>query len=68
MIRTIVGEFASVAAEEGIALDREKIINNIKSTFDPNGVGKHYPSMHQDLIKNNRLTEINFINGAVVRK
>lgn len=24
--------------------------------------------MHQDLIKNNRLTEINFINGAVVRK
>jgi 2-dehydropantoate 2-reductase len=68
MIRTIVGEFASVAAEEGIALDREKIINNIKSTFDPNGVGKHYPSMHQDLIKNNRLTEINFINGADVRK
>ena len=28
----------------------------------------HYPSMHQDLIQNHRLTEIDYINGAVARK
>ncbi|WP_321533513.1 ketopantoate reductase C-terminal domain-containing protein, partial [Enterococcus faecium] len=30
--------------------------------------GLHYPSMYQDLIKNHRLTEIDYINGAVWRK
>ncbi|HDD0138956.1 TPA: 2-dehydropantoate 2-reductase, partial [Staphylococcus aureus] len=28
-------------------------------------VGAHYPSMYQDLIVNNRKTEIDYINGAV---
>ncbi|WP_315941115.1 ketopantoate reductase C-terminal domain-containing protein, partial [Staphylococcus pasteuri] len=28
-------------------------------------VGPHYPSMYQDLIKDNRTTEIDYINGAV---
>ena len=28
----------------------------------------HHPSMHQDLMLNNRLTEIDYMNGAVVRK
>ena len=30
-------------------------------------VGPHYPSMYQDLINNNRLTEIDYINGAVAQ-
>ena len=68
IIRTIINEFAEVAAKEGINLDSEEIVNHVKSTFNPNGVGKHYPSMHQDLIKNNRLTEIDYINGAVCKK
>ena len=68
IITTIINEFASVAKEEGINLDIEEIINHVKSTYDPNGVGKHYPSMHQDLIQNNRLTEIDYINGAVYKK
>ncbi|ATD55730.1 2-dehydropantoate 2-reductase [Clostridium chauvoei] len=68
IVRTIINEFADVAEKEGIILDREEIVSHVKSTFDPNGVGKHYPSMHQDLIKNNRLTEIDYINGAVCRK
>ncbi|EGO7483534.1 2-dehydropantoate 2-reductase, partial [Enterococcus faecalis] len=28
----------------------------------------HHPSMYQDLITNHRLTEIDYINGAIVRK
>lgn len=68
MIQSIVNEFAAVAAKEGVQLDKEDAINQIKSTFDPNGVGKHYPSMYQDLILNNRLTEIDYINGAIARK
>ncbi len=68
MIRTIVDEFADVAEKEGVTLDREAVISQIKATFDPNGIGKHYPSMYQDLILNNRLTEIDYINGAIVRK
>ena len=68
MIRTIIREFADVAEKEGVILDQEEIVNHVKSTFDPNGVGNHYPSMHQDLIKNNRLTEIDYINGAVCKK
>ncbi|GAB6167950.1 2-dehydropantoate 2-reductase [Clostridium carnis] len=68
IIRTIINEFADVAEKEGIILDREEIVSHVKTTFDPNGVGKHYPSMHQDLIKNNRLTEIDYINGAVCKK
>lgn len=68
IIRTIINEFAAVAVKEGINLDSEEIVNHVKSTFNPNGVGKHHPSMHQDLIKNNRLTEIDYINGAVCKK
>lgn len=30
-------------------------------------VGPHYPSMYQDLIKDHRKTEIDYINGAVAR-
>lgn len=68
MIRTIINEFADVAEKEGVILDREEIVNHVKSTYDPNGVGHHYPSMHQDLIQKNRLTEIDYINGAVCKK
>ena len=41
---------------------------HIASTYDPDNIGLHYPSMYQDLIKNHRLTEIDYINGAVWRK
>ena len=40
--------FASVAKHEGILLDEEEIVNHVKSTFDPHGIGHHYPSMYQD--------------------
>lgn len=68
LISTIINEFAIVAKEENVILDVEEVVNHVKSTYDPNGVGKHHPSMHQDLIQNNRLTEIDYINGAVCKK
>ena len=68
IIRTIIHEFASVAKHEGILLDEEEIVNHVKSTFDPHGIGHHYPSMYQDLIQKHRLTEIDYINGAVCKK
>ncbi|SFG05335.1 2-dehydropantoate 2-reductase [Sporolactobacillus nakayamae] len=68
ILKSIISEFAAVAEKESVILDQEEILQHVIETFDPNGIGKHYPSMHQDLIKNNRLTEIDYINGAVARK
>ena len=68
IVRTIVGEFADVAAAEGVEMNREEVVRHVLKTFDPGGVGLHYPSMYQDLVKNRRLTEIDYINGAIVER
>lgn len=68
ILKAIISEFTAVAAKEHVILDQKEILQHVVETFDPNGIGLHYPSMHQDLIKNNRLTEIDYINGAVARK
>jgi 2-dehydropantoate 2-reductase len=68
IIENIVGEIVAVAANEEVQLNLEEILSNIRSTFDPNGIGAHFPSMYQDLIKNNRLTEIDYINGSIAKK
>jgi len=65
IVRAFVDEYADVAAVEGVALDREAITAFVKSAFDPNGIGRHYPSMYQDLILNKRLTEVDCINGII---
>ncbi|WEV70671.1 2-dehydropantoate 2-reductase [Lactobacillus sp. ESL0785] len=62
--RTIVDEFADVAEREGIYLDRKEVVAHVESTWTMD----HYPSMYQDLVVNHRLTEIDYINGAVYRK
>ena len=67
MVETIVNEFAKVAAFENIHLDIPEVIEHCESCFDPETIGMHYPSMYQDLIKNHRLTEIDYINGAISR-
>lgn len=68
MVTSIVTEFAEVAATENVSLDIPEIISHCEDCFDPTTIGMHYPSMYQDLIKNNRLTEIDYINGAISRK
>ncbi|KAF1297354.1 2-dehydropantoate 2-reductase [Enterococcus sp. JM4C] len=68
MVATIVNEFATVAAHEGVHLDVPEVIAHVEECFDPETIGLHYPSMYQDLITNHRLTEIDYINGAISRK
>lgn len=68
MVVTIVNEFAAVAKFENVNLDVAEVVQHVETCFDPSTIGLHYPSMYQDLIKNNRLTEIDYINGAVSRK
>ncbi len=65
----IVSEFAAAAkAIDNVILDQDAAIALIESTYDPAKQGLHYPSMHQDLVQNHRLTEIDFINGYVAQK
>lgn len=68
IVVTVVNEFAAVAKHEGVNLDTAEVVEHVESCFDPETIGKHYPSMYQDLINNHRLTEIDYINGAVSRK
>ena len=68
MVVTIVKEFAAVAKQENVILDIDEVVQHVETCFDPDSIGLHYPSMYQDLIKNKRLTEIDYINGAVSRK
>ena len=67
-IETIVGEFAAVAKAEGIELNQAQVIQAIEATYDVKTQGLHFPSMYQDLIRNYRKTEIDYINGAVWQK
>ncbi|HEY0222146.1 2-dehydropantoate 2-reductase [Lactovum miscens] len=68
MCQLIVKEFASVADKEGVKLNQDEVLELIYGSFNPETIGLHYPSMHQDLIKNKRLTEIDYINGVISRK
>lgn len=68
IVVTVVNEFAAVAQAEGVNLDTKEVVEHVESCFDPETIGKHYPSMYQDLINNHRLTEIDYINGAVSKK
>ncbi|MEY8462916.1 2-dehydropantoate 2-reductase [Streptococcus merionis] len=66
VVREIIHEFVSVGVAEGVALDEEDITNYVMEISVK--AAPHYPSMHQDLVKNHRLTEIDYLNGAVSEK
>lgn len=67
-ISNIIKEFAWAAKEEaGVELDTDKVFQIVKGSLHPDRQGKHYPSMHQDLVQNHRKTEIDFLNGYVWR-
>ena len=69
MMKCIISEFAAIAKTQGVTLDVESVTDYVYGFTHPDFVGaKHYPSMHQDLIKNHRLTEIDFLNGYISRK
>ena len=68
IVTTIVKEFSAVAAHENIQLNVDDAVAFIEKCYDRQTIGEHYPSMHQDLIRNHRMTEIDYINGAISRK
>ncbi|QTU83126.1 2-dehydropantoate 2-reductase [Carnobacteriaceae bacterium zg-C25] len=69
MLMGIVSEFSKVAKHENVDLPVEETVNYIETAcYNRETIGLHYPSMHQDLVKNHRLTEIDCINGAIVSK
>ena len=60
--------FLAVAEVEQVTLDNKQCFNKSSSCYNRETIGLHHPSMYQDLITNHRLTEIDYINGAIVRK
>lgn len=66
IINSIIDEFVEIAELEGISLDDQEMKDYVYQTAVK--AADHYPSMHQDLIQNNRLTEIDYLNGYVARK
>ena len=65
LVEKLISEFVQVAAKENVHLDADEMYDYVVSASKK--VGEHYPSMHQDLIQNKRLTEIDYINGAIVK-
>ena len=63
MVVEVVKEFAAVGAKEGINLDVDEAVRHVEDCYRV--IGAHYPSMYQDLVKNNRRTEVDYINGYV---
>lgn len=66
LTRAILNEVTAVAKAEGVEVEQDVIEKNIENCFDPKTAGLHYPSLYQDM-KNGRLTEIDYLNGAVSR-
>lgn len=65
VVSAIVQEFSAVAKTQDVGLDVEEITTFVIEASRK--VGEHYASMHQDLVQNKRLTEVDYINGAVSR-
>lgn len=62
----LLQELVTVGKAEGVDVQYDVIVGNINRIFPPELAGLHYPSLYQDM-KNGRLTEIDYLNGAVAR-
>ena len=69
LVSPLVDEVVAVAAAEGIRLPAGEVHTLLQDALDPTRAGSshHLPSMLQDLL-GGRPTEIDHLNGAVVRK
>ncbi|EHJ57711.1 2-dehydropantoate 2-reductase [Streptococcus urinalis FB127-CNA-2] len=66
LVKEIIHEFVRVGIAEGVDLNEEEIVKYVMEISKK--ASHHYPSMHQDLVQNHRLTEIDYLNGAVAKK
>ena len=58
------GVLKAYGSGKTVEVNQELVENNIENLFDPSTGGLHYPSLYQDM-KNGRLTEIDYLNGAI---
>ncbi|MGW9856250.1 2-dehydropantoate 2-reductase [Staphylococcus hominis] len=65
LVYDITKEIVAVATVDDVHLNADEVYRYLIDLNDK--VGPHFPSMYQDLINNNRRTEIDYINGAVAR-
>ena len=65
LVYDITKEIVEVATVDDVLLNADEVYHYLIDLNDK--VGPHFPSMYQDLINNNRRTEIDYINGAVAR-
>ena len=65
LVYDITKEIVEVATVDEVHLNADEVYHYLIDLNDK--VGPHFPSMYQDLINNNRRTEIDYINGAVAR-
>ncbi len=63
----VIEEIVQVGAAEGVVVDKAAVWATIVKATDPTMSGHHLPSMLQDLLSQ-RPTEIDYLNGAVVRR
>lgn len=63
LVVKVVKEFAMVGEKEGLHFDVAEAVSHVEDCYSV--IGEHYPSMYQDLVKNNRPTEVDYINGYV---
>lgn len=66
MIFAALGEAVAVAGAEGVALDVEEAREMLLKITGPDGTHGNRSSMAVD-ISNGRKTEIDFVNGSIVR-
>lgn len=62
----IIDEIVQVGKAEGVNVDKQVILENIRNVFPMDKAGAHYPSLYQDMA-NKRLTEIDYLNGAIAK-
>ncbi len=65
LARLIINEVVSVANKKNISANAENVYKLVEQDFIEHA--DHIPSMMQDVLEN-RITEIDFINGAVVKE
>ncbi|WAH35671.1 ketopantoate reductase family protein [Alicyclobacillus dauci] len=66
LISYLLDEIMLVAKMEQVYLDKEQIMTTITEQFNPATSGHHLASMFQDIMKGQK-TEIEFLNGAIVK-
>jgi 2-dehydropantoate 2-reductase len=64
LFQGVVGECCAVATARGCPFDAGEFMNTHLKNFIDN-MGDYYPSMAQDMLMNNRQTEVDVLNGMI---